>query len=256
MGDSLVFGYQTTIFVLTKVLKISTQGDALDYAEHDLYEIIRHHRDKGNNLINQYPVKSLLWQLLNGLNYLHSNWIIHKDLKPSNILVMGAPFDILSKMLEYDPRKRITVAQALKHDYFRSEPLPGRNALVPSQPRDKVINYPTRLVDTNTDFEGTTSLQPLQLVSSGHEVFGGIPGAHRVNSRSAPRPMAMGMQRMQTQGMAAYNHASQAGMGGGMNPGNIPMPRGVAQPHQHHHLRRKDPPGAGTGYSPQQKSRR
>ena len=64
--------------------------------------------------------------------------------------------------------------------------------------------------------------------------------------------MAMGMQRMQTQGMAAYNLASQAGMGGGINPGNIPMPRGVAQPHQHH-LRRKDPPGAGTGYSPQQK---
>uniref|UniRef100_A0A6N2L9G2 Protein kinase domain-containing protein n=1 Tax=Salix viminalis TaxID=40686 RepID=A0A6N2L9G2_SALVM len=286
------------------VLKISTQGEASDYAEHDLYEIIRHHRDKGNNLINQYTVKSLLWELLNGLNYLHSNWIIHRDLKPSNILVMGegeehgvvkiadfwtckdissslkalsdngvvhytsaidmwavgcifaelltlkplfqgaeakstpypfqldqldkifkhndvehiqgqkyentglhsvvplspkgAPFDLLSKMLEYDPRKRITAAQALEHDYFRSEPLPGRNALVPSQPGQKVINYPTRPVDTNTDFEGTTSLQPPQPVSWRH-------------TRSAPPPMAMGMQRMQTQGMAAYNLASQAG---------------------------------------------
>ncbi|KAB5524618.1 hypothetical protein DKX38_022367 [Salix brachista] len=100
------------------------------------------------------------------------------------------------------------------------------------------------------------NLQPPQPVSSGNAVSGGIPGAHGVNNRSAPRPMAMGMQRMQTQGMAAYNLTSQAGMGGGMNLGNIPMPRGVARPHQQHHLRRKDPPGAGTGYSLQQKSRR
>ncbi|KAG5241605.1 cyclin-dependent kinase [Salix suchowensis] len=81
----------------------------------------------------------------------------------------------------------------------------------------KVINYPTRPVDTNTNFEGTTSLQPPQPVSSGNAVFGGIPGAHGVKNRSAPRPMAMGMQRMQTQGMAAYNLESQAGMGGGLD---------------------------------------
>ncbi|KAJ6373898.1 hypothetical protein OIU78_029569 [Salix suchowensis] len=64
--------------------------------------------------------------------------------------------------------------------------------------------------DTNTDFEGTTSLQPPQPVSSGNAVSGGIPSAHGVNNRSAPRPMAMGMQRMQTQGMVAYNLASRA----------------------------------------------
>jgi hypothetical protein len=53
--------------------------------------------------------------------------------------------------------------------------------------------------------------------------------------RSVPRQMPVGgMQRMQPQGMPAYNNlTSQAGMGVGMNPGGIPMQRGVsAQTHQ------------------------
>ncbi|MCE3050287.1 Cyclin-dependent kinase E-1 [Datura stramonium] len=50
-------------------------------------EIIRHHRDKVNQAINQYTVKSLLWQLLNGLNYLHSNWIVQS--RPKAIKYLG-----------------------------------------------------------------------------------------------------------------------------------------------------------------------
>lgn len=70
--------------------------------------------------------------------------------------------------------------------------------------------------------------------SSGNTVSGNMAGAHAMNNRSVPRPMHMvGIQRMQPQGHAAYNLASQAGMGGGMNPGGIPMQRNVAaQAHQ------------------------
>ncbi|KAK9812752.1 hypothetical protein WJX72_002988 [[Myrmecia] bisecta] len=62
---------------------------AFDYAEHDLYEMIKFHRDKVHGPIDLYTVKSLMWQVLNGLSVMHQNWIIHRDMKPSNVLVMG-----------------------------------------------------------------------------------------------------------------------------------------------------------------------
>ena len=37
--------------------------------------------------IDPYVVKSLMWQLLNGLSYLHQNWVIHRDLKVSENLI-------------------------------------------------------------------------------------------------------------------------------------------------------------------------
>jgi cyclin-dependent kinase 8/11 len=59
-----------------------------EYAEYDLFEILKTHRER-NQPIPEGAIKSFLWQLLNGIHYLHANWIIHRDLKPSNILVAG-----------------------------------------------------------------------------------------------------------------------------------------------------------------------
>ncbi|EEP75329.1 meiotic mRNA stability protein kinase UME5 [Uncinocarpus reesii 1704] len=58
-----------------------------EYTEHDLLQIIHHHTQPQRHAIPAPMVKSILFQLLNGLLYLHTNWVMHRDLKPANILV-------------------------------------------------------------------------------------------------------------------------------------------------------------------------
>ena len=56
----------------------------MDYVEHDLKSLMTHTMKKPFSI---GEVKTLLHQLLSGVNHLHDNWIIHRDLKTSNLLL-------------------------------------------------------------------------------------------------------------------------------------------------------------------------
>lgn len=61
-----------------------------EYAEHDLLQIIHHHTQSPRHPIAPGTIKSIMYQLLQGVQYLHTNWVLHRDLKPANIMVTSS----------------------------------------------------------------------------------------------------------------------------------------------------------------------
>ncbi|WJX33478.1 cyclin-dependent kinase [Trifolium repens] len=55
----------------------------MEYMEHDLKELMEAMKQP----FSQSEVKCLMLQLLEGVKYLHDNWVLHRDLKTSNLLL-------------------------------------------------------------------------------------------------------------------------------------------------------------------------
>ena len=54
-----------------------------DFCEHDLAGLLSNFNVK----FNLGEIKKVMQQLLNGLYYIHSNKIIHRDMKAANVLI-------------------------------------------------------------------------------------------------------------------------------------------------------------------------
>lgn len=66
-----VFGYKSNVSLV------------FDFMDTDLEVIIK----DSNIVLTAANIKAYMIQTLQGLDYLHFNWILHRDLKPNNLLV-------------------------------------------------------------------------------------------------------------------------------------------------------------------------
>lgn len=55
-----------------------------EFLDQDLKKYLDTRADQG---INALTIKSFLYQLLSGINYCHKNRVLHRDLKPQNLLI-------------------------------------------------------------------------------------------------------------------------------------------------------------------------
>ena len=53
-----------------------------EYAQHDLASLIKEKVD-----FDEQCIKSIMFQILNGVKFIHDNFILHRDIKPANILI-------------------------------------------------------------------------------------------------------------------------------------------------------------------------
>ncbi|GAB7347504.1 hypothetical protein MBLNU459_g4407t2 [Dothideomycetes sp. NU459] len=82
--------HENVISLVEIILESKCIFMVFEYAEHDLLQIIHWHTQRPGNPIPALTLRSIMHQLVNGLLYLHRNWVLHRDLKPANIMVTSS----------------------------------------------------------------------------------------------------------------------------------------------------------------------
>ncbi|KAK8829388.1 hypothetical protein WA577_004653 [Blastocystis sp. JDR] len=66
---------------------IKESAIVFEHADYDLHDFIKCFNTAG--MLIPFPIiRNFMWQIISATAYLHSNWVMHRDLKPTNLLIM------------------------------------------------------------------------------------------------------------------------------------------------------------------------
>lgn len=75
------------IIKLKEVVKAQDELNLVfEYLDQDIYKLYMTYKEN-NQSLPESLIKSIIFQITNGLAYMHKNGFFHRDLKPENILI-------------------------------------------------------------------------------------------------------------------------------------------------------------------------
>ena len=75
------------IIKLKEVVKAQDELNLVfEYLDQEIYKLYMTYKEN-NQSLPESLIKSIIFQIINGLAYMHKNGFFHRDLKPENILI-------------------------------------------------------------------------------------------------------------------------------------------------------------------------